>query len=59
MKEIINDQLGGWPMFNDKENSLTPFELIGRISKYKTLAFMSIYVGANPKNTSLNIIRVS
>ena len=46
-------------MFNDKENSLTTFELIGRISKYKTLAFMSIYVGANPKNTSLNIIRVS
>jgi len=59
IKEFINDQLGGWSMLNDKDNNLTPFDLINRISKYKALTFMPVYVGANPKNTKLNMIKVS
>jgi hypothetical protein len=58
MKQVIDDQFGGWPMVNSKENPLSPIDLIKRISKYKNLFFMSVYVGANPKNTKLNIIRV-
>ena len=58
MKQVIDDQLGGWPMLTSKENTLSPIDLVNRISKYKNLFFMPVYVGANPKNTKLNIIRV-
>ena len=58
IKQMLGDQLGGWPMLTNKENNFSSIELINRITKFKNLAIFSVEVGANPKNTKYNIIKV-
>ncbi len=59
LKQIINDQLGGWPLLSNKDNAYSALEVMKRINKFKYLTIMPIYVGANPKNTKVNLIKVN
>ena len=58
LKNIIDDELGGWPLISNKDSAFSSLELINRLSKYKSVPLFSVIVSPNPKNTRKNIIKV-
>ena len=59
MLNILNNELGGWPLLTNKENSLTTIEIMNRLNTFKLSGIQSIYVGTNPKDPKARVIRVN
>ena len=56
--EILNNELGAWPLLTNNENSLSTLELMKRIHKFKLSSILSFNLINNPKNPDFKTINV-
>jgi hypothetical protein len=57
--EILNEDLGGWPLVEKRSNILSSVDLLTRLAKYGYQPFVSVGVQPDPKNSSLYALQVS
>ena len=60
--DVINKELGGWPILNGISNYSNGYSLVNKLvslRKYHTSQLFEVFISLNPKNPKRNILRVN
>lgn len=56
--KYINEDLGGWPILDQQLNNISIIDKLIKLKLTESSQIFEVFVSANPKNPTLNILRV-